>query len=158
MQINSKIAKIPFFILYLILVALTCFNWIRVILFQKDFDVFLTEQPWDYYLSNFFSSAFGVTHQQYFIFALPTVLVVLYIVLKLVGRLLNLDKNTNVKGDNHAAVIAILLVAPVAFGFHKLLDMGWRGHLLPGVVLVVLFSLWSWVDEKREKEMTGPKI
>ena len=36
MGINAKIAKIPFFILYLILVGLTSFNWIRVILFQKD--------------------------------------------------------------------------------------------------------------------------
>jgi len=35
MSINAKIAKIPFFVLYLILAGFTLFNWVRVILFQK---------------------------------------------------------------------------------------------------------------------------
>lgn len=151
MGINSKIAKIPFFVLYLILVALTSYNWIGVILFQKNFEVFRTEQPWDYYLSNFFVNSFGITHQQYFIFALPVILVGFYVVLKLAGRLLNLDKNTNIKGDNHIAILAIIFIAPVTFGVHKLLGPGWRSHLIPGIILITLFSIWSWMDERRRK-------
>src|SRR4030042_6347740 len=112
MKINKIIAKIPFFILYLILIAFTGYNWIRVILFQRDWEVFRSQQPWDYYLSNFFSNAFGITHQQYFIFALPVVLIGLYLIPKIVGKLLNLDKNTNIKGDNHIAILLILFVAP----------------------------------------------
>jgi len=42
MSINNKIAKIPFFALYLIIAGFTLFNWIRVILFQENFEVFRT--------------------------------------------------------------------------------------------------------------------
>lgn len=152
MSINAKIAKIPFFVLYLILVGFTLFNWVRVILFQKNFEVFRTEQPWDYYLSNFFVNNLGITHQQYFTFALPVILIGLYIIPKIVGKLLNLDRSSNVKGDNHTAIILILLIAPVALGIHKLLGPGWRNHLIPGITLIILFSIWSWVDEKQSKK------
>ena len=151
MGINSKIAKIPFIILYLLLVVLTSFNWIRVILFQKNFDVFLTEQPWDYYLSNFFVNNFGITHQQYFIFALPVILLFLYAVPKIAGKLMSLDTKTNVKGDNHTAFLLILFIAPVTLGIYKLIGLGWKNHLLPGITLVILFSIWSWIDEKNKK-------
>jgi len=147
MGINSKIAKIPFFVLYLILVVLVSYNWIRVILFQKNFEVFLTEQPWDYYLSNFASNTFGITHQQYFLFTFPVMLAFLYLVPKLFGKLINLNKKTNIKGDNHIAVIAILLVAPVTLGIHKLLGPGWKNHLIPGVILMILFNIWTEIDE-----------
>ena len=142
MGINSRIAKIPFIILYLILAAFPSFNWSRVILFQKNWEAFRTQQPWDYYLSNFFSNTFGITHQQYFILALPVMLIGLYLIPKIVGKLLNLDKNTNIKGDNHVAIIAILLIAPTALG---------RGYLIPGIIIILLFSVWSWIDEKQHK-------
>ena len=149
MGINTKIAKIPFFILYLILATFTSFNWIRVILFQKNWEIFRKQQPWDYYLSDFFSHTFGISQQQYFIFALPIVLMSLYVIPKIIGKLLSLDKNSNVKGDNHIAVIIILLVAPTTLGLHKLFDFGWRSYLIPGIILITLFSIWSWIDEKK---------
>lgn len=151
MGINAKIAKIPFFILYLILATLTSSNLIRVILFQKNFEVFRTEQPWDYYLSGYFSNIFGITHQQYYIFALPIVLIILYIIPKIVGKLLNLDKSSNIKGDNHVAVILILLVAPVTLGLYKLFNLGWRSYLIPGIIFISLFSIWSWIDERSNR-------
>ena len=151
MGINSKIAKIPFFVLYLMLAVFTSYNWIRVILFQKNFEVFLNEQPWDYYLSNFASNTFGITHQQYFLFTFPVMLVFLYLVPKLIGKLMNLDKKTNIKGDNHIAMIGILFIIPTTLGIYKLLGTGWRNHLIPGVILIILFSIWSGIDEKRAK-------
>jgi len=141
MGINAKITKIPFFVLYLILAAFTSFNWIRVILFQRNFETFRTTQPWDYYLSRFFSNTFDITHQQYFLFALPIVLVGLYLIPKIVGKLLNLDKNTNIKGDNHVVIILILLVAPSLLGL----------SIYSGIALIVLFSIWSWMDERNKK-------
>jgi len=141
MGINAKIARIPFLVLYLILSGFISFNWIRVILFQKNFEAFRTTQPWDYYLSNLFSNTFGVSRQQYFIFALPVVLVGLYLIPKIVGKLLNLDKNTNIKGDNHVAIILILLVAPSLLGL----------SIYSGIALIVLFSILSWADEKNKK-------
>ena len=149
MGINSKISKIPFFILYLILTTLTLYNWVRVILFQTNFEIFRIEQPWDYYLSNFLSSTFGITHQQYFIFSLPIVLLILYFIPKIFGRLLNLDKKSNIKGDNHLALIIILLIIPGVFDFPRLFGSSWQSHLLPGLLLIILFSIWSWIDEKR---------
>jgi len=149
MDINSRITKIPFFILYLTLVAAASYNWIRVILFQKNFEVFRFEQPWDYTLSNFFSNTFGISHRQYYLFTLPIILIGLYAVPKVAGKILNMDKNTNIKGDNHVAILAILFFTPVTLGIHKLFGPGWRNHLIPGIILVVLFSLWSWVDERK---------
>lgn len=152
MGINSKVAKIPFFILYLILAISTSYNWIRVILFQKDFEIFRTTQPWDYYLANIFTNAFGITQQQYFLFAFLIVLIGMYAIPKIVGKLINLDKKSNIKGDNHVAIILILLVAPVAFGLHNLIDFGWRSYLIPGIVLITLFSVWSWLDERQAQK------
>lgn len=151
MELNAKIAKIPFLVLYLILATLVSFNWIRVILLQRDFEVFRISQPWDYYLLSFFSNTFGITYQQYFIFALPAVLIGLYLIPKIVGKLLNLDKNTNIKGDNHVAITLILLVAPVTLGLHKLFAFGWKSYLIPGIILISLFSVWSWTDERNKK-------
>jgi len=133
-------------------VGFTLFNWTRVILFQENFEVFRTEQPWDYYLSSFFVNNFGITYQQYFIFALPLILIGLYVIPKIAGKLLSLDKNSNIKGDNHVAIISILLIAPVALGIHKFLGSGWRSHLIPGIILIILFSIWSWIDEKQSKK------
>lgn len=149
MGINSKVSKIRFPFLYGILALLVSYNWIRVILYQKDFEVFRSEQPWDYYLSNFFASAFGITHKQYFLLTLPLVLLALYAVPKLGGKLIDLDKTSNVKGDNHIAVLLILLIVPFSFGIHKLLGGGWRNHLIPSFLLIVLFSIFSWMDEKK---------
>lgn len=151
MGINAKIAKIPFFVLYLILAVMISYNWLKVILFQKNFEVFKTEQPWDYYLSSFFVNNFGITHQQYFLFAFPVILLLLYISPKIIGKLMSLDEKSNIKGDNHVAIIIILLTAPVALGIHNLIGPGWKNHLIPGVVLVILFSIWSWIDEKKYK-------
>jgi hypothetical protein len=151
MGINSKISKIPFFVLYLVLAAITSCNWFRVILFQKNFEVFRTEQPWDYYLSGFFVNSFSITHQQYFLFAFPVILLLLYTIPKIVGKMMSLDAKSNVKGDNHVAIIIILLTAPVALGVHNLIGPGWKNHLIPGVILVFIFSIWSWIDEKKFK-------
>jgi len=151
MDINSKIAKIPFLLLYVINVSLILCNWLRVIFFQKDFSAFATEQPWDHLLATKFSEIFAISYRSYFIFALPIYLVLLFVFLKIVGKLLNLDKKSNVKGDNHIAVIGILFMAPVTFGVQKLLGPGWRNHLLPGFILIILFSILSWVDEKNFK-------
>lgn len=151
MGINSKISKVPFFILYLILATLTLYNWVRVVLFQTNFEIFRIEQPWDYYLSNFFSSFFGITHQQYFLFSLPIILLILYFIPIIFGRLLNLDKKSNIKGDNHLSLIIILLIIPGVFDFPHLFGSSWQSHLSLGLLLVILFSIWSWIDEKRHK-------
>lgn len=152
MGINTKIARIPFFILYLVLAGLVSFNWARVVLFQKNFEVFRASQPWDYYLSSFFSSTFGISHRQYFIFALPVVLISLYLIPNLIGRLLGLDRNSNIKGSNHVAAIIILLLAPATLGLDKFFGHDWKSQLIPGLILISLFSIWSWIDEQKAKK------
>lgn len=139
MGVNSKIARIPFGILYLILIALTSYNWLRVILFQADFEAFRHTQPWDYYLSKLFAETFGAGQRQYFIFAFPVVLTALYLIPKVLGRLMSRDKKSNVRGDNHTAIVLILLVTPSILGL----------PIFSGIILIALFSIWSWVDEKK---------
>lgn len=151
MGINSKIARIPFFVLYLILSFLISFNWIRVILFQKGFEAYQSLQPWDYYLSSLFAKTFGTTQKEYFIFAIPIMLLVLYLIPKLFGKLMEMDKKSNIKGDNHIAILIILLVVPSILGLHRLFAYGWKGYLIPGIILISLFSAWSWMDEKNFK-------
>jgi len=151
MGINSTIAKIPFFVLYLILAVLTSFNWIRVILFQADFEAFKHSQPWDYYLSKMFAAAFGATQQQYFIFALPVVLVCLYLIPKLFGRLMSTDKNSNVKGDNHVALLLIFLFIPSIFNIQALFGIAPKNYLIVSLLLIGVFSALSWLDEQKAK-------
>ena len=148
MGINSRIAKIPYLALYLILAFLTSFNWIRVILFQKSFEVYKSLQPWDYYLSDQFAKFFSTTQKEYFVFALPVILIILYLIPKLFGKLMNLDKKSNVKGDNHVALLIILFIMPSVLGLNKFFAYGWRGYFIPGIILIILFSVWSWIDEK----------
>jgi len=90
----------------------------------------------------------GISHQQYFLFAFPVILLILYAIPKVFGQLLTANKKSNVKGDNHLALIIILLITPVTFGVHKLLGPGWRNHLILGIILISLFSLLSWLDER----------
>lgn len=45
-------------------------------------------------------------------------------------------------------LLIILFVAPVTLGIHKLLGPGWKNHLLPGIILISIFSALSWIDEK----------
>lgn len=142
MSINSKIARTPFSLLYVTVVALISFNWGRVILFQKSFEAFRSSQPWDYYLSNLFAHTFGTSPKEYFIFMLPIVLLMLFILPKTLGKLLSLDKKSNIKGDNHVAVLIILLVIP------SLLNL----TVKTGIVLLIAFSLLSWLDERKAKQ------
>lgn len=141
MRINSKIANVPFFILYLILTALFSVNWVQVILFQKDFEAFRATQPWDYYLSHVFAETFGTSQREYFMFMFPILLVGLYALPKVLGKLMSLDKKSNIKGDNHIATLIILLVAPSILGM----------PVLSGLVLVIAFSLLSFMDEQKTR-------
>ncbi|MCL4374884.1 hypothetical protein M1523_03400 [Patescibacteria group bacterium] len=154
MGINSKIAKIPFWGLYLILAALTAFNWLRVILFQADFEAFRHTQPWDYYLSRLFADTFGTTQKQYFIFALPVVLIFLDLVPKLFGKLISLDKGSNVKGDNHVAILLMFLFIPSVFNFQALFGLAAPDYLTVSVLMIGIFSLLSWLDERQAKTKT----
>ncbi len=142
MGVNSKVMKIPFWVLYVILAVLTSFNWLRVVLFQANFEAFRYTQPWDYYLSKWFADIFQTNQRQYFLFILPIILICLYVVPKLFGKLLSLDKKSNIKGDNHVAILLILLIAP------SLLDL----PIISGVILILIFSLLSWMDEQKAKQ------
>lgn len=151
MGINSKIAKIPFWILYLILAALTSFNWIQVILFQANFEAFKYTQPWDYYLSKLFADISGATQQQYFIFTLPVVLICLCLIPKLFGKLISMDKNSNVKGDNHVAIILTFLFVPSVFNIQAF-GITPSNYLVVSFLMIGVFSVLSWMDEKKAKQ------
>lgn len=151
MGINSKIAKIPFFILYLILAVLTSFNWIRVILFQNNFEAFQYTQPWDYYLSKWFSDIFQTSQRQYFIFAFPLVLIFLYLIPKLFGKLMSVDKNSNVKGDNHVAILLAFLFIPSVFNIQALFGIATKNYLIVSILMISVFSVISWMDEQKAK-------
>jgi len=53
-----------------------------------------------------------------------------------------MDRKSNVKGDNHVATLIILLVTPSLMGMPA----------MSGIVLLVIFSFLSWVDEQKFKK------
>lgn len=148
MGINAGIAKIPFWILYLFLAALTSFNWIQIILFQADLEAFRYAQPWDYYLSKFFADTFGTTQKQYFVFTLPIVLICLYLIPKFFGKLMSMDKNSNVKGDNHVAILIAFLFVPSVFNLQAF-GIAPANYLIVSFMMIGVFSIISWLDEQK---------
>jgi len=151
MDLNKKIVKIPFWILYGILACLVIFNWLSVYLLQKDFSAFRSEQPWDHFLASFASNIFNIEYRQYFLFAIPVVLLIMLGAIKFGGWLISLDKNTQIKGDNHIAIIGILLILPTVFGLHRFIG-GWRGNIIPGVMLIIIFSIWTGIEDHKFKK------
>ncbi len=112
MQLNQKISKIPFLWLYGIAALFYILPAVNVFLFQKNILLFAKDQPWDFLLAGKLAELFDLPVKEGFLLAIPVVLVFLFIIIKAVGRLVNLDKKTNIKGDNYIAAVAILFMLP----------------------------------------------
>ena len=112
MNINKKIAKIPFWVLYGILAFLVIFSFVYTYA-HMDYPRIKEGNPANHYLALTFSKIFDMDYKYYFLYSIPFVLLLLYGALKLAKFLVRVvDKRTDIKGDNHAAMIVILVMGP----------------------------------------------
>lgn len=160
MDINQRIAKIPFIILYGIAAFFYMLSSVSVYLHQRDLSLIETDQPWDYFLASKLSALFGVSTREGILLSIPVMLLLIYAVIKVVGWLVNLDKKSEINGDNHAAIIVIMMLLPnfifqlFLFGFGIVLVRGWglRYAGMTGFALVVIFSIVTWIGENKAKK------
>ena len=112
MNINQKIAKIPFWILFGILSFLVIFSFVYTYA-HMDYPRTKEGNLANHFLALTFSNVFSTSYENYFLYSIPFVLLLLYGALRLAKWLVRVvDKKTNIKGDNHAAIIIILLMLP----------------------------------------------
>ena len=109
MDINQKIAKIPFWILFSILSFIVSWDFLFTYFTLKYNPSVGEGNP----VSLFIINNFGLN---YFLFWWPISLVILYGVIRLGAWILaNVDKRKDLNGKNHTAIIIILLSFPNVF-------------------------------------------
>ncbi|MCK4348216.1 MAG: hypothetical protein KAW47_06330 [Thermoplasmatales archaeon] len=156
LNINQKIAKISFILLYGILAFFIIFSFLRTYLYQKDWSAFQAGQPIDYALAGFFSNLFGTEYNAYFLFAIPFMLLLVYGAIRLGGWLVRrMDKRTSINGENHIAMIILILLLPnfiylMSWFFFRVI-LSTRALLLFGVFLVIIYIVITEIDDKKKK-------
>lgn len=163
MDINQKVAKIPFLILYGVTALFHIFSSIAIYI-SVDLETayaFHKDQPWDHFLASTASRLFGIGYNDYFLFSIPVYLLFFYGVIKLGGWLIKTtSKETEIKGDNHMAIICILFLLPKVlyeFGYF-ILGMqpirGWGVKLAAtlGFILIIIFSILTEAADRKAKK------
>ncbi len=159
-NINQKIAKIPFWILYLISAFIICFDLIYTHYFLSTNTRAVEGNP----VNAYFANIFGVN---YFLFMIPVVLLLLFGVAKFAGWIIRTYyQKSQIKGDNYTIIIVILLTLPnvlfneilaILFGTKPLLSF--TGALIFGLILAVIFmTITEITDSKAAKSFTDQNI
>ncbi|OGD65869.1 hypothetical protein A3F08_00055 [Candidatus Berkelbacteria bacterium RIFCSPHIGHO2_12_FULL_36_9] len=154
-NINQKIAKIPFWILYLISSFIICFDLIYTHSFLSNNTQAIEGNPVNAYLSNIL----GV---DYFLFMIPVVLLLLYGAAKFAGWIIRrYYQKSQIKGDNYTIVVVILLTLPnVVFNelfailFNTKPMLSFQGSLIFGLILMAIFmTIAEIADSKATKNI-----
>ena len=162
MELNKKIAKIPFWVLYGIIAFLTIFSFIYTYA-HMDYPRIKEGNPANHFLALTFSETFHIDYQYYFLYSIPFVLLLLYGALKLAKFLVKaVDKRIDIKGDNHAAMIVILAMGPnvlhqiivTVFGVYLIGNPGaeFKYTTILGIGLAAIYLiLVEFISEKPKK-------
>lgn len=159
MNLNQKIAKIPFWILFAIVSFLTIFSFVYTYV-HMDYPRIKEGNPANHFLALTFSRAFNMDYKYYFLYSIPFVLLLLYGALKLAKWLVRfVDKSNNIKGDNHAAMFVILVMLPnvlhqiivALFGVYLIKDTRaeFKYTTIAGIVLLAIYLLLTEFIEPR---------
>lgn len=155
MDINQKIAKIPFWILHSILSFLIIWDFLFTYFTIKNNPGISEGNP----INAFFMQIFGL---KYFLFGIPIILIVIYGAIRLGAWILvKVDKRPDINGMNHTTIFCILLVFPNVFRqmikvfFDVWIIRGWnlKYSFLSGIVLMVIYVIWTeYLTPKRKKK------
>jgi len=155
--INKKIAQIRFPILFGILLVFILTSFLSTYFFQEDWGAFEESQPIDYAFTRFFADVFNTEENVYFLVAIPVMLLLIFGAIKLGGWLIRrIDKETEINGDNHVAMIIILLLLPnfiylISWLLFKVRVVN-RSLFIIALVLVVIYIIITEIDDKAQKK------
>jgi len=152
-NINQKIARIPFWILYLISAFIISFDLVYTHLFLSNNPQATEGNP----INLYFLNIFGPT---YFIFLIPTVLVLLYGAAKFAGWVIKTYyKKSQIKGDNHTLIVVILLTLPnflfneVCAALFSIKPMfNFRSTLLFDLILMIIYLIITEIVDSKAKK------
>lgn len=154
-NINQKIARVPFWLWYLISALLICFDLIYTFFFLNNNSKAMEASP----LNAYFASIFG---NNYFLEMVPVVLLLLYGTGKLAGWIIRrYYPKSQIKGENYTMIVVALLALPnvlfneilaILFGTKPMLSF--RGALIFGLILMMLFiTITEIADSKATKNI-----
>ena len=157
MDLNKKIAKILFWVLVGIIIFQVIWDFIFTYLFLKNNPNVYESNP----VHAFFVNLWGTN---YFLFSIPIILLILFGAIKFGAWLITKCKNGElIKGDNHIAILLILLMAPNIV--HQLIQIIFRTRLLEGgfkffyflglIMMIIYLTLTEydlWISKKKEDE------
>lgn len=147
---NQKIAKIPFWILYLISAFIITFDLIYTSSFLNNNPNAHEGNPINAYFANIFGN-------NYFLFMIPIVLLLLYGAAKFAGWIIKTYyKQSQIKGDNYTVIIVTLITLPNflfnevwALIFDTKPMLSFRGALIAGLILMAIFmTITETIDSK----------
>jgi hypothetical protein len=160
MDINQRTAKIPFWVLYGLVAAITLFDLLFTYTFLSSNPKAYEGNPINAYLAD-------IIGLEYFLFLIPLALIALYGITKLgAWAIRRMDKHTEINGENYMAVILILLTFPnVLLNEIFLILFGSQLHVSrfdPALVLAIVLTLSYIVltemeDRKAKKKKTEIK-
>lgn len=150
---NQKIAKIPFWVLYLISAFIVTFDLIYTSSFLNNNPNAHEGNPINAYFANIFGN-------NYFLFMIPIVLLLLYGAAKLSGWIIKTYyQQSQIKGDNYTVIIVTLITLPNflfnevwALIFDTKPMLSFRGALITGLILMAIFmTITETIDSKITK-------
>jgi hypothetical protein len=154
MNINQRLAKIPFLVSYGSVAGITLFDLIFTY-------VFLSSNPNAHEGNPVHAYFVSIVGLGYFLFLIPISLLALYGGIKLGGWIIRrVDKHTEINGENYVAVILILLtfpnvlineIIPVLFG-KPLLRLRFDPALIMAIVLVTVYIILTEIADRKSKK------
>ena len=154
MNINQRLAKIPFWVLYGSVAGITLFDLIFTYVFLSNNPNAHEGNP----VHAYFASIIGL---RYFLFLIPISLLALYEGTKLGGWIIRrVDKHTEINGENYVAVILILLtfpnvlineIIPVLFG-KQVSRSRFDPALILAIVLVTVYIILTEIADRKSKK------
>jgi len=154
MNINQRIAKLPFWVLYGLVAGITLFDLIFTYIFLSSNPAAHEGNP----VHAYFASIIGL---EYFLFLIPISLLVLYGVIKFAGwAIRRMDRRTEINGENYMAVILILLTFPnvlineifiVLFG-KQVLRLRFDPAWILAIVLTTVYIILTEVADRESKK------
>ena len=151
MNINERIGRIPFWVLFLVISFMVIFSFVYTYV-HMDYPQTREGNPAVHFLASQSSSMFNIGYKYFFLYSIPFVLLLLYGAIKLASWLIRVvDKRTDLKGDNQAAMYLIMIMLPnvlhqivhTVFGVLIIPDFNEEYKLttMAGFVLLVIYVL-----------------
>ena len=154
MGINQKTAKIPFWILFSIASFIVVFDFIFTYIILSTNSRAYESNP----IQMFFVDTFGL---DYFLVMVPISIIFLYLVIHLGDWLIkSFDKKTKINGKNYISIIIILITLPnviineilVLILNDNIFNLGFRGSIIAGLVLMIIYIILVELDDISEKK------